>query len=228
MQLFKYSAVIFCAAFLVGCATPPKTVFPPPEDYVPISQVKITSRFVVVEVTRANLGLEINKCVPQVDANAQAIEQGLQDFPSNNIRKFGHASSAKSFILRKTKAICLQKSSEKFPIFAAEAFFEMANPGGVPPDIIDGWYKQIALLIATKGVAKIAYKFENGNAFIVSYWVETIPEFALSYSSAFKKSGTWETESFDAQFSHPTMTSFNEIKRSGSSRKVYPLEHQFK
>ena len=228
MRSIKYSAVIFSAALLVSCADIPKKSFPPPNDYVPISQIQIASRFVTVEVTRETLGLEANRCIPQLDADSHSIRETLKKFPSKDVVGFGQASSSRIFLLDQTTAICLQKSTAKYPIFAAEAFFETANPIGVPPDVVDGWYKQIALMIATKGVAKIAYVFGNGNAFIVSYWVDTTPEFGLAYSSAFKKSGAWETENLDAKFSHPTMTSFTETKRSGSSQKTYPLAHRIK
>lgn len=227
MRVFRYSVLGLFAAFVTGCAVQPQKVFPPPADYVPIGKVQIESRFVTVEVTKETLGIEANKCVRPLNSNSQSIQKQLKDFPNKNMVIFGHASSANRFLLHQTTAVCLQKSSEKFPIFAAEAFFDTTNPKGVPPDVVDGWYKQIALLIATKGVAKVAYVFANGNAFSVSYWVEPPSESGLYYSSTFKKAGTWETEKLDAQFTHPTLTSLSETKRSNSFQKSNPLAHRF-
>lgn len=229
MCSFRCYAIVYLAAFLAGCTDLPEKSFSPPNDYVPINQIQIASRFVTVEVTRETLGLEVNKCIPSLDADSQSVRDHLQKFPNNDATiGIRHASSSRLFLLHKTTAICLEQSTALLPIFAAEALLETANPIGVPPDVTDGWYKKIALLIATQGVAKVAYVYKNGNAFKVSYWVNTTPPFGLSYSSEFKKSGTWETEIFDARFSHPTMTSFTVTKRSGSEQKNYPLAHRIK
>jgi hypothetical protein len=84
----------------------------------------------------------------------------------------------------------------------------------VSPLIADSWYKHIAMYIATKGTAKVAYTFPNGNAFIATYWVASTKTSSLYYSSEFKKVGTWEKEIFDRKFFHPTSTSVAETKRS--------------
>lgn len=228
MHFFKYSVACFCSALFAGCAgTPPKS-FTPPNDYVPINQVQITSSFNTVEVTRETLGFEVSKCIPQLNFDSQGIREQLQKFPSNDSWAVGQASSANIFLLRKTTAVCLHKSSEKFVIFSVEAFNDTVNPKGVPPDVNDGWYKQIALLIATKGMAKVAYVSGNGNAFVVSYWIKKPLEFGMFYSSTFKKAGEWESENYDAKFSHPSFVSVSEIRRSGLSEKMDPLSHRFR
>lgn len=228
MRFLNYSVACIYAALLAGCATSPPKTFPPPTDYIPISEVQITSRFNTVEVTRETLGLEVNKCIPQINADSQGIKQKLGKFPSDNSWAIGQASSANIFLLRRTTAVCLHKSSEKFVIFSAEAFFDTANPHSIPPDIIENWYKQIALLVATKGVAKVAYVFSNGNAFVVSYWIEKPLEFGIFYSSVNKKAGEWEKDNFDAKFSHPSLESMSLTKRSGLSQKMDPLSHRFR
>lgn len=229
MCSFKCYALVYLAVFLAGCSDLPEKSFSPPSDYVPINQVQIASRFATVEVTRETLGLEVNKCIPSLDADSQSVRDLLQKFPNNDATTvIKHDRSSRYFLLHKTSAICLEQSTALLPIFAAEALLETANPIGVPPDVTDGWYKKIALLIATQGVAKVAYVYENGNAFKVSYWVNTTPPFGLLYSSEFKKSGAWETDNFDARFSYSTMTSFTVTKRSGSEQKNYPLAHRIK
>lgn len=233
LSSWRFTRQVQCAlgglmvVFLAGCATSPtQKAFPPPVDYVPIDKVQITSRFDTVEVTPANLAIEARKCVPQLGADSQGIKKTIQEFPSRASVGLGHASSANLFLLNQTTAICLQRSSAKFPIFAAEAFIDTINPQGVPPDVVDDWYKQIALQIATKGMAKVAYAFDNGNAFIATYWVEMNQSIALSYSNIFKKAGAWETEKIDFKFTHPTLTSVSEVKRSRLSQKAQPLMHR--
>jgi hypothetical protein len=226
MHAFKFCAVgVFCA-FVSGCATPPPKYFPPPSDYVPLDQIQIASRFDTVEVTPDTLGTEVVKCVPQMNPDSQGIKKVLQGFPSANINAFGHASSSRIFILHRTTGTCMQRSAAKFPIFAAEAFVGTVSPSGVPPDVVDGWYKQIAMQIARKGTAKVAFVFNNGNAFVANYWVEATADFSLYYSSAFRKAGTWETENFDARFSDSTLSSISETKTSGKAEKTYPFSHR--
>ena len=223
-----YFAACFCILLFSGCTTPAQKTFTPRNDYVPISQIQIMSRFASVEVTPDNLGYEVRKCIPPANPASKDIKSTLEDFPNRNIIVFGHSNSSKQFVLHQTTGFCLEHSSEKYPIFAAEAFLMTVNPNGVPPDVTDNWYKQVALLIATKGMARVAYVFENGNAFVVSYWVEASSLYRLHYSSIFSRAGTWETQTIDARFSHPTLTSVSETKISGSSEKKYPLAHRTK
>lgn len=226
MRCFKYISVVCLAAVLVGCATQPRKVFPPPADYVPIGEVQILSKFQTIDLTRENFAFEVNKCIPQISINSESLNKGLFSFPRANIASYGHMSSASEFWINKTVGICLRKSSEKFAILAAEAFFNTVNPMGVPPDIVDGWYKQISLLIATKGVAKVAYSFEKGTAFVVDYWIEPRHIYKLNYSSSFKKVGDWESEKIDVRFSYPSMSSVTETKTNGRAEKLDLLSHR--
>jgi hypothetical protein len=75
-----------------------------------------------------------------------------------------------------------------------------------------------------KGVAKVAYVANNGNAFIARFWLEKTPDYALSYSSIYKKAGEWESEKLDVRFSDPSMKSVSETKRSGLDQKKFPLD----
>lgn len=226
MRYLKYLPVVYVATVLVGCATQPQKVFPPPADYVPIGKVQIPSKFQTIELTRETLAAETNRCVPQISINSENMNKGLSNFPSTNIVLYGHVSSANQFWVNKTMGMCLQRSSEKFPIIAAEAFFDTVNPAGVPPDVVDGWYKQIALLIATKGTAKVAYVFEKGTAFVVDYWIEPRQGFKLHYSSSFRKAGNWESERLDIRLSHPSMSSVSETKIGSETAKLNLLSHR--
>ena len=223
------SVLTVCAvAGLIGCAAPPQRVFSPPVDYVPIGDVKIESKFKVIKLERENLAAEINRCVPQISATSPGVVRALSEFPSRStsVSVHGHVSSANAFWASGTTGICLQSSSEGFPIFAAEAFLNTVNPSGVPPDVTDAWYKQIALLVATKGTAKVAYVFDKGTAFVADYWVQQPNTRMLNYSVAFRKVGEWESQVFDVRFSHPGMSSVAETKRGGSAIKSNLLAHR--
>ncbi len=196
------------------------------KDLVPIGRVTIASRYDAVQVTRKTIGAELSTCIPQINLDSQYVKGEIQKFPSDMILKFGYPNSGKMFLLHQTTAVCLQESSEKFPIFAAEEFIDTINPQGVSPKVADGWYKHIALLIAAKGKAKIAYVLGNGDAYITEYWVESDQDFQLHYSCVFKRAGEWEKEKLDATFSNPSMTNISETKRSGLSIKRFPLAHR--
>jgi hypothetical protein len=214
------------AATLAGCAAPHRAAVPPPTDYVPIDRLEISSQFPTVELTRETLAAAINQCVPQVKVDSSGSRSALSQFPSNNVVLIGHLSSANQFWVNKTTGFCLRTSSAKFPILAGEAFIETVNPKGVPPDVTDGWYRQIALRMASRGSAKVAYVFENGNAFVVDYWMESNRGATLRYSSALRKAGTWETETIDFRFTHPALSAVSETKRGNEWAKPNLLAHR--
>jgi hypothetical protein len=184
------------------------------------------NHYIAVAVTKVNLEFELKKCVPEIVMNDN-LRNDIQNFPfpANTIKTFGHVKSCKKFVLHETTGVCLQKSSKNFAVFAADEFIDTVSPKGLSPDVVEEWYKKIAIVIATKGRAKIAYVFSNGNATIADYWVESNPDYVLFYSSVFKKAGEWETDTLDLKFSNPSMTSVTETKRSGISQKKFPLAH---
>ncbi len=196
--------------------------FPLPTDYIPISQISIPSQFTVIPIDISNFDKEANKCVPTLHVSAQSIQQ-----TSNNLNKansttvFSHLSSANRFVIHQGNAVCIPFSAAKYPIFPAEMINDTANPKGVSPDIIEGWNKKIAELIATKGFAKVAYVFSNshGNANIVKYWTAQ-NDTTLHYSSNFQVAGSWENDNYDAKFTDNDLNSFSEVKRSGLSQKT--------
>ncbi|MBI5109608.1 MAG: hypothetical protein HZA62_12780 [Rhodocyclales bacterium] len=218
--------LVFCFG-VTGAALAQQT-YTPVSDYVSLSGLRVASRFATVELTRDTLAIEANRCIPALGAKSQNIQEALSGFPNRNSIVFGHVNSAKKFLVRQTTGMCLAKSSAGHPVFATEAFIDTVNPVGVPPDVVDEWYRQIALLIATKGAAKVAYTFPNGNAFVVSYWVDSSPEFGLYYSNQFRKTGNWEYEALDTRLSHSSMRSVSETQRSGASQKEDPISHRYK
>lgn len=213
-------------ASLFGCGTHPKQTFAPPADYVPIDKVQIPGRFQTIDLTRETYAEEVLRCVPLFREAPERIFRNLDRFPSSSVTVYGHLQSANQFWVNKTTGMCLRRSSEQFPIFAAEAFYETANPRGVPPDVADGWYKQIAFLMAARGTVKVAYVFEKGTAFVVDYWVEPRKSYQLQYSGSFRKQGGWESENIDLRFSYPSMFSVGETTRGGATIKDNLLSHR--
>lgn len=211
---------------LTGCATPHRRTYLEPTDYVPIDEVVIQQKFDGINLNPENLFFEMSRCVPQLSVTSKNSLNIYRDFPTKSLHVLGHKSSGNLFLVKGVSGLCLKQSSEKFPVFAAEAFYETINPKGVPPDVVDTWYRQLAQLIARKGMAKIAYTYTNGNAAIASYWVESNPKSTLFYSSVFKRAGQWESESVDATFAHPSLTSITETKRGKSTEKSYVLDHR--
>jgi hypothetical protein len=199
----------------MGCST----LFSPPHDCIPLDKVKIMSTFARIEITRENLSKEARRCISDENADDWRIRRELRDFPSNKIKMVSHANSSKKFVFWKTTGICLEESTERFPIFAAEMFLKTVNPNGVPDEIADEWYRQIALLIATRGSAKIAYVFTSGNAYLANYWIDGSKPYELLYSKDFRKVGTWEMEKIDIRFTHPAMKGISENQINYESKK---------
>jgi len=226
MRFSNLLALACLTALLLGCGTHPKQTSAPPADSVPIDKVQIPGRFQTVELTRETYAEEVVRCVPLISETSERIFRNLDRFPTSNITVFGHMYSANQFWINKTTGMCLRRSSEQFPIFAAEAFYETANPRGVPPDVADGWYKQIAFLMAARGKVKVAYVFEKGTACIVDYWTEPRKAYQLQYSSSFRKEGAWESENIDLRFSYRSMSSVGETTRGGATVKGNLLSHR--
>ena len=228
MNLYPLAALLLCVLALTGCINPRRAAAPIPTGYVPLNQIQITSHFNTREISSDTFEAEANRCISNKSSSNMAILKARQNFPRNETFELSHPGAANRFLVTQTTALCLQKSSNRQPIFAAEVFFKTINPVGVPPEVTDRWYKELALLIATKGSANVAYVFSNGNASIASYWVKSFPvESALNYSNNNKKAGTWESEVLDAKFSHPAMTSVSTIQRNNLYEKVNPIQHRF-
>lgn len=103
-------------------------------------------------------------------------------------------------------------------------FENTVNPRGVPPDVTDKWYADLAKRIAEAGRATAAYVAPNGNAFIASYWVEAPVKTRLSYSNDFKKAGTWESGTYDFRFVNPNLSSVSMTTRNGANVKTSLIE----
>lgn len=220
-------ALLACVVGLMlgGCVTTPSSApsgFAPPAGYVPLDQIQIVDRFMVVEVNAANLGAETQRCVPQIPAGSKSVIEAAAKLPlpRGTITGLSHLSSGSMLVISGSRAICIRQSAAHYPIFAAEAFVATINPTSVPPTVTDGWYAQIARRMAEAGRVTVAYVFTNGNADIASYWVEPTRKYWIRYAREFRKAGSWETGTYDFRFSHPSLTSISMTKRGANSSMV--------
>jgi hypothetical protein len=190
-------------------------------DAVPLNTIKIQSHFDFVDVTPANFREVLLMCIPKLAANSKSLE-----LPRVNAANTTYAisNSSRMFLLKNTSGLCVSRSSTNFPIFAGDAFMGTANPVGVPDDVADRWSKQLATLLAEKGVAGVAYTFSNGDASIVQYWVNPSAPLELNYTSQQKKAGEWESQELDARFSDAALTSLSLINTNakGEGKKKFP------
>jgi hypothetical protein len=224
MKAVRTLPVVAAVMLVTACATQAPRTFPAPTDRIPLEQVVIDREFVRTPLTRESFGEEANKCVPPLNAQSSSVQTTLRDFPSRNIVSLGHVSSGSTFVVQQSTAICIRQSDQGHPIFAAEAFVDTVNPQGVPPDVRDAWYKQVAMSIASRGQARVAYTFPNGNAFVATYWVEPASKQTLNYTNEFKKQGEWEAGRFDMTFSHPALSAVSETMRGKQRRKHFAAE----
>jgi hypothetical protein len=218
---------LLSVALICGCAAPqPQKYFAPPSDYVPLDKIRIKARFDTALLTKENLAAEHKKCIPFLEANTESMDAATREFPrSNATRAVSHASSSKRFIYRGSTSLCLEFSTNRYPIYAAESFIGTANPTGVPPDVTDDWYMKIAKKIAINGRAKVVYVTDQGTGFLVSYWSDQTGGFALNYWSEFKKVGEWENIEVDYKFSNSALNGFSQTKRGDAKQmiKSFPL-----
>lgn len=228
MQFWHAFPSCVVAVFLAGCVTTPTQNFAPPNDYVPLDRIQIQNQFQVVDVDAANLAIEAHRCVPQLNAESKNVAQqaGKLPLPRNTFLALGHASSASMLFIARSTATCIRQSTARYPIFAGEAFEVTVNPKGVPPNVTEGWYAQLAMRIAENGRVTVAYVFPNGNADIASYWVTSPNKNTLNYSNEFKKAGTWETGTYDYRFTNPGLAGVSTTKRGSSMEKPNLLDGQ--
>lgn len=154
--------VLGAVALLAGCETTQPKQFAPPDDYVPLSALRIESKFQSAQVNAGNLAVEAAKCVPQVVASGTGVKDTAAKLPlpAGTTIGVGHLSSASQFQITRSTGICLRQSEARYTILAAEAFLDTVNPVGVPPDVLDDWYKQIAKSLAESGSAKVVYAIQ--------------------------------------------------------------------
>jgi hypothetical protein len=220
---------ILASLTLVGCAsTYPTRTFDAPTDRVPLDRMFVQSRFIVMPMTKDNLGVLVSNCIPK-RSNAISINKAEEHISAsnNNLIVFGHAGSSKKFLITRQQGICLSESVSGFPILAGEALIGTANPEGIPPSITDDWYVQITSKLASQGRAKVAFILRNGNANIANYWfTESVPKIEIIYSNNFKRKGEWETETFDLKFATSEMQHFSVTEYSNQRKKTNPISHR--
>lgn len=228
---FRSTLPLLCLSALCcsGCVTTDQAQGgTPSSQFVPVDRVRIPQRFAVVEVNATNFGGEAHRCVPQLGPTSKpVVDQAAKlPLPRGTVVSLSNVDAANSLVIVGSRAICLQQSTARQPIFAAEIFTDTVNPSGVPPAVTDKWYADLAKRIAETGRATAAYVFPNGNAFIASYWIEPPLKTRVVYASEFKKAGTWETGTYDFRFVDPNITSVSTVTRNGAKAKMAPIDYR--
>ena len=228
---FRSTFPLLCLSALCcsGCVTTdPSQGAAPSSQFVPVDRIRIQQRFAVVDVNAANLGNEAHRCVQQLAATSKTVvdQAAKLPLPRGTVVSLSNVNAANSLVIVGSRATCLQQSTARHPIFAAEIFVDTVNPSGVPPAVTDKWYADLARRIAETGRATAAYVFPNGNAFIASYWVEPPLKTRLAYASEFKKAGTWESGTYDFRFVDPNLSSVTTVARNGAKAKMAPIDYR--
>jgi hypothetical protein len=105
---------------------------------------------------------------------------------------------------KSNQAITLLKELERLEKIK-EVVMNTAIPQGVPQDVKDNWYQEIAATISQKGSAKIAFVFA-GYALIVNYSVKSDFSRQLMYSSRYGNAGALKSENLDSKFTHASLS----------------------
>jgi hypothetical protein len=195
-----------------------------------MAQVKIEPKFAVTNLTKENLASEAQRCVPTLQQTTTSMEnlRNRWPIPSNQSIALRHVSSASVYVITQNQGFCIRTSERRFAILAAEALFSTVNPQGIAPDVLTDWYQQIAKQLATTGLVKVAYVMNNGNAYVVRYWLsEQAPKYALNYSDEFKRTGAWESDSYDLRFNHKDMRGVVVTQYGDTKTKQIPVAHRY-
>lgn len=192
--------------------------------------MQLTGKFETVPLTRENFGATAKSCMPSWTERGTATVLGNWKLPlprgTNVIH--GHERDASYLLVTGNIGVCIALSEGKYPILAGEAFYKTVNPFGVPPDVSEGWYLQLAAAVARTGTASAIYKFSNGNAQISKYWVDpnvSAPS-SLSYWTEFKRAGEWSATPSDIVLAHPALSSVSSTKYGSQFVKPF-LSHRF-
>lgn len=215
-------------ALLSGCSVAPHNgnAFTKPNKLVDLSEIKINSKSEIIKVSKDNYIDEIDKCLGMNFKNDDRfVREAFKDFPPNNIVSYYSKDEGDFFINRKTEAVCLKRSEYSHPVFSTNDFSGTVNPTGVPSNVAEGWYRKIAKNIAAYGFCIVAYKMENGNAFVATYYEDSDRPYMMDYKVAYAKAGKWETSNIDYVFSYPDIGGIMVKSRGQNHRKgKMPLE----
>ncbi len=191
-------------------------------DVIPVADIRIRKTFELRSADGDNLKSSLLACIPQFGANFSLPNVPMQSVVHTT---FKTAGSSRIFIVKKSMGLCLQSSSANFPIFAAEAFSGTVAPVGVSDEVVSDWNAEIARLVATKGVAQVAYQYPNQGAMSVKYWVDASNPIIIRYATEFKAQGAWVPQIFDAVFSDTGLTAVQSINvnAKGEGKKDVPF-----
>lgn len=225
----RAAALVPFVMLLTSCAAPQRPIVEK-TGFVPYAQMQLSGQFETVTLTRENFGATAKRCMPSWTERSTTAVLGnwKLPLPRGTTVIHGHERDAGYLVVTGSTAVCIAQSEGKHPILAGEAFYKTINPSGVPPDVSEGWYLQIAAAIARTGTASVIYKFSNGNAQLSKYWIEPASSSpsSLSYWTEFKRAGEWSAAPSDIVLSHPALASVSSIKYGSQFSKPF-LSHRF-
>lgn len=230
LQNQRVVAPLLAAVFtLAGCAASP--VEKAKSELIPASQIRIADRFDTREVNTINLAEVVVNCLPGAQndsSNIQRIQEGL-DEAKKNIQIFGRWDSSRMFAVFKDQAWCMHRSEGGWPILAGEALQYTVDPVGPSKEVIEDWYRQIVLRLATVGEARVAYNMpNNSHAVLVTYWISfSFPRIEINYRHQHRVRGTWENELLDLQFTHVQLQDIKTVKWGEGTIKHNPIAHRY-
>jgi len=201
--------------------------------YVPLADIVIADEFDLKTLTTSNVGEYSADCMdqPRDDGRMAKVNSRYADYlkkvkqnpGKTTVTSEGHVDSGKAFVYYRDSGTCIAKSENLFPVFPIGAFTKTVNPNGLSAKTEKDWYRAIALTIAETGNAKVAYRFNNGNAMVAQYWTDSIME--LRYSNEFRKKGQWENEALHLTFSDPALTGIDSTKYNKKKKKFPVFRH---
>jgi hypothetical protein len=204
------AAALIALPLLSACVTPQKTAgFNPAQTpmasavvedlwivdgtrtgYVPLSKVgqAILDKYQTASVDRAAFNTLVNQCFNSVTpAQVDRFYSSLR-MDQRYTNTLTVARNAGLLIQNGGTTACIQQTESGFPVLAAESFVDTVTPEGVTPEVLNQWYRTLAVEITKNGRATAFFSFANGNGVLVNYTLNNRwPE--LMYATTFKRSG---------------------------------------
>lgn len=103
-------------------------------------------------------------------------------------------------VVSSKRVICVQKSSNGFPILPFAAFQSTINFDSVSPEQLAAYHTSLSRQLARRGSAVVLVKTELGTAFLINYLFAANPPFKMYYSLSFLKKGEFDAQKFESVF----------------------------
>jgi hypothetical protein len=189
---------------------------------VPISEIKIQKAFERTRLTKDNFSSFIASCIPTYPESAK--DKFLADWRLPLIKStmvLAHAQHTSFAQISGEWAVCVRESENKFPILPSEAFKNTANPTGISETQADEFYAKIAMMLAEKGFAEVAYILKQGNAYQVTYRVDRVDRGQLMFLETFRRKDHFQPPVGGLSFELPDGVRFSITRSDGRLGKPF-------